>query len=44
MLESGFYLAPSQFEVAFISEAHTDVQLKQMVGAVEKSLSSIINP
>lgn len=44
MLESGFYLAPSQFEVAFVSEAHTDAELKQMVGAVEKSLATIINP
>lgn len=43
MLASGFYLAPSQFEVAFVSATQSDEDLKRMVGAVEESLLSLTN-
>jgi glutamate-1-semialdehyde 2,1-aminomutase len=33
MLESGIYLAPSQFEAAFLSYAHTDQDIETTVAA-----------
>lgn len=33
MLEDGIYLPPSQFEVAFVSAAHTDVDVERFVDA-----------
>lgn len=41
MLSHGIYLAPSQFEAAFVSTAHTDQDIAQTVEASEKSLSKI---
>jgi len=38
MLDSGFYLPPSQFEVAFISAAHTETQIDMFLEAVEAFL------
>ncbi len=35
MLEQGVYLAPSQFEVAFMSTAHTDEDIEKTVAAAE---------
>ena len=35
MLEQGIYLAPSQFEVAFVSTAHTDEDIEKTVKAAE---------
>lgn len=35
MLEQGVYLAPSQFEVAFVSTAHTDEDIEKTVEAAE---------
>jgi len=35
MLEQGVYLAPSQFEVAFMSTAHTDEDIEKTVKAAE---------
>jgi glutamate-1-semialdehyde 2,1-aminomutase len=39
MLEDGFYFAPSQFEVAFMSAAHTDAIVEQTLGAFDRVLS-----
>ena len=38
MLESGIYLAPSQFEAAFISAAHSDEDLELTMKAVRKCI------
>jgi glutamate-1-semialdehyde 2,1-aminomutase len=32
-LESGIYLAPSQFEAAFISNAHSDEDIERTIAA-----------
>ncbi len=37
MLEEGIYLAPSQFEAAFMSLAHTDEQIERTVAAAHKA-------
>jgi glutamate-1-semialdehyde 2,1-aminomutase len=42
MLEEGVYLAPSQFEAAFVSLAHTDENLEQTLQAHEKALGKIL--
>lgn len=41
MLEQGIYLAPSQFEAAFVSAAHTDEDISRTIEAAEKTLSLI---
>ena len=41
MLESGVYLAPSQFEAFFISSAHDDAAIKETLVAAEKVFSSL---
>jgi len=41
MLESGVYLAPSQFEAGFMSIAHDEVEIKITVRAVEEALKVI---
>jgi glutamate-1-semialdehyde 2,1-aminomutase len=38
LLERGFYLAPSGFEVSFLSTAHTDSELSNFLEAVRASL------
>jgi glutamate-1-semialdehyde 2,1-aminomutase len=38
LLDQGVYLAPSQFEAAFLSAAHTDDQLARVEEAVEKAV------
>jgi glutamate-1-semialdehyde 2,1-aminomutase len=38
MLEKGVYLAPSQFEAAFISTAHTRGEIEHTLAAAEESL------
>ncbi|MGM0505872.1 MAG: glutamate-1-semialdehyde 2,1-aminomutase [Bacteroidota bacterium] len=43
MLERGVWLPPSPFESWFISTAHTNDQLDQVVLATEASLQSILN-
>ncbi|HUV05784.1 MAG TPA: glutamate-1-semialdehyde 2,1-aminomutase [Armatimonadota bacterium] len=42
MLEQGIYLAPSQFEAAFVSTAHTDEDIYHTVEAAEKALALIV--
>ena len=41
MLEEGVYLAPSQFEAAFVSLAHTDEIVEQTVSAARKAFEKI---
>lgn len=40
MLNEGVYLAPSQFEAAFVSLAHTDEIIAQTIDAAQKSLAA----
>jgi glutamate-1-semialdehyde 2,1-aminomutase len=37
MLDRGIYLAPSQFEAAFLSAAHTDEDIAQTIAAAKDS-------
>jgi glutamate-1-semialdehyde 2,1-aminomutase len=37
MLAEGIYLAPSQFETAFISASHSDEEIQKTIAAAEKS-------
>jgi glutamate-1-semialdehyde 2,1-aminomutase len=41
MLERGFYFAPSQFEAAFLSTAHTDADVEATLAAAAEVLDSI---
>jgi len=41
MLNEGVYLAPSQFEAAFVSLAHTDETIEQTIDAARKSVASV---
>src|SRR3954471_6340927 len=40
MLERGVYLAPSQFEAAFLSAAHTDADIQQTIAAAKESFAT----
>jgi glutamate-1-semialdehyde 2,1-aminomutase len=40
MLESGVYLAPSQFEAGFVSAAHTDADIEATISAVKRLLAN----
>ena len=40
MLERGIFLAPSQFEAAFVSSAHTDADIDRTIAACRESLAS----
>lgn len=41
MLDAGVYLAPSQFEAAFVSLAHTDEIIDQTIEAARQALSKL---
>lgn len=41
MLEEGVYLAPSQFEAAFVSAAHTDEDIDATIAAATKVLAEL---
>ncbi|TCK03960.1 glutamate-1-semialdehyde 2,1-aminomutase [Phorcysia thermohydrogeniphila] len=41
MLEQGIYLAPSQFEVAFMSTAHTDEDIEKTIEAAEVAFREV---
>jgi glutamate-1-semialdehyde 2,1-aminomutase len=41
MLEQGIYLAPSQFETAFVSMAHSDGDIEQTIGAAAKAFAGL---
>lgn len=43
MLERGIYLAPSQYEAAFVSTAHTDADIRKSLRAAEESLKETFN-
>jgi glutamate-1-semialdehyde 2,1-aminomutase len=40
MLNEGVYLAPSQFEAAFVSLAHTDELIEQTIDAASKAFTA----
>jgi glutamate-1-semialdehyde 2,1-aminomutase len=42
MLGRGIYLAPSQFEAAFVSLAHTEKDIDRTIEAAEQSLANIV--
>jgi glutamate-1-semialdehyde 2,1-aminomutase len=39
MLDRGIYLAPSQFEAAFVSAAHTEADIRCTIQAAQEALS-----
>ena len=41
MLEAGVYLAPSQFECAFVSGAHSDEEIERTVEAARRVMASL---
>jgi len=41
MLEEGIYLAPSQFETAFVSAAHTDADLDRTIAAARSAFKAL---
>ncbi|NQS75992.1 MAG: glutamate-1-semialdehyde 2,1-aminomutase [Peptococcaceae bacterium] len=43
MLNNGIYIAPSQYEAAFVSTAHQDVDIEQTLTAINKSMQEIKN-
>jgi len=43
MLERGFYFAPSQFEAAFVSLAHTPEQIEACANAASESMKKVAN-
>jgi glutamate-1-semialdehyde 2,1-aminomutase len=40
MLDAGVYVAPSQFEAAFVSDAHTNDDIDQTIEAHGKALAA----
>jgi glutamate-1-semialdehyde 2,1-aminomutase len=43
MLDAGVYLAPSQFEAAFVGLAHTDDIVDRTIAAARHSFKSLRN-
>ncbi len=41
MLDRGVYLAPSQYEVMFVSLAHTDDQIDQTIAAARAAFAAL---
>jgi glutamate-1-semialdehyde 2,1-aminomutase len=41
MLERGIYLAPSQFEAAFLSAAHSDEDIDRTIAAAGAALNEL---
>jgi glutamate-1-semialdehyde 2,1-aminomutase len=41
MLEEGIYLAPSQFETAFVSIAHTNADIERTISAARKAFKAL---
>ena len=41
MLDEGVYLAPSQFEAGFISEAHSEVAIETTITAAAKVMKTL---
>lgn len=42
LLESGVYIAPSQFEIGFMSSVHTDENISTTITIIETAIKSII--
>jgi len=42
MLAEGVYLAPSQFEAAFVSLAHTEAIIEQTIGAARRAFQGLL--
>ncbi|MDD2553404.1 MAG: glutamate-1-semialdehyde 2,1-aminomutase [Desulfotomaculaceae bacterium] len=42
MLENGVYIAPSQYEAAFVSTAHSDIDIEYTLASVEKSIHTVL--
>ncbi|XQW75442.1 glutamate-1-semialdehyde 2,1-aminomutase [Gaoshiqia hydrogeniformans] len=40
-LENGIYMAPSQFECLFVSDAHTDADIDRLIQASEQAMKSL---
>ena len=43
LLEEGIYIAPSQFEVGFMSAIHSDEEIEQTIAASLKALKIAVN-
>lgn len=43
MLDEGVYLAPSQFECAFVSLAHTDELIEGTIAAARTAMSGLVS-
>lgn len=43
MLNQGYYLPPSQFECWFVSQAHTNEDIKKTIEAAEKAFQAVAN-
>jgi glutamate-1-semialdehyde 2,1-aminomutase len=43
MLEQGVFLAPSQYEAAFVSAAHSDADIDRTLAAANESLKGLLN-
>jgi len=43
LLKNGIFIAPSQYETAFLSDAHTDVDITKTIGAYGLSLEALRN-
>ena len=41
LLKHGVFIAPSQFEVVFLSDAHTETDLNKALDAYEKALQAV---
>jgi glutamate-1-semialdehyde 2,1-aminomutase len=44
MLDRGFYFAPSQFEAAFLSLAHTEAEIDRTIVAADDALAASLQP
>jgi glutamate-1-semialdehyde 2,1-aminomutase len=44
MLDRGVYLAPSQFETAFLSTAHGTREIERTIAAADDALKSLTEP
>ena len=44
MLEHGIYVAPSQFEAMFVSDAHTDALIDKTCEAIQGSVGQVCHP
>jgi glutamate-1-semialdehyde 2,1-aminomutase len=42
MLDEGIYLAPSQFETAFVSAAHTEADIEKTISAAARCFKKIV--